>query len=218
MNWLTGVELAAPMDVPRQQPLTHLAERLGWTAVFAAFVTLSLWVAWRGWRRRSAAQSRDWPLPAVPEHAAEPVSQIEGTYLCTMWRPGDSAGSAHGRGSDLRVLDHSALRRVAASRLAFPSAATMSVLAEGVLVRRQEGPDVFVPATSLREVVLDSGIGGRYVARDGVLLLLWHPPVGASDPVEFVTGFRVRHTDEVAGAVRALRGLATAQPATRVSG
>lgn len=185
---------AFPGGVPQQQPLTALPERLAWTAVLLALVVWLIVATWRSWRRRQAVAEGAFALPPVPDPLSAVVAEAEGTYLGTT-----SVGTG--------VVD---FRLFPGHDLAFPAAGRMAVLADGVLFARTGGADVFVPATELRRVSLADGFAGRYVERNGVVVVEWALPARSADgaPAELNTGYRVRSAADVGPVVRALQSIA----------
>jgi hypothetical protein len=167
------------MTLAMSQGAARFLLTLGVLAVWALGVA-GMWWGWRRRVRRTALA----PLPTAPEiPGGDAVPALLGVYLGTT-----TAG---------RWLD-----RVADQRLGERSSGRLRVLRTGVLVRRAGFDDLYLPASALRDVRIDTAHAGKVIAGDGMLVIGWHH--GGSD---LETGFRgddrSRHR-EVADAVRAL--------------
>lgn len=145
--------------------------------IVLAFGLLAVWGMWRGWLRR-AERSVAWvpELPAVPADGSLGAARSEpltATYVSST-RSGD-------------YLD-----RVVAHDLGVRSAAVVQVFDAGVRITRIGASDVFVPAASLRAVGTTSGIAGKFVGRDGIVVLTWF--AGPTDGRGLDTGLHLRHS------------------------
>jgi hypothetical protein len=172
-------------------PLTHLGPRLLLTAVLLAFLGLCYWGMWHGWRARQRRQADVPELPEVPQDLGPARAAADGTYVVTT-----TAGDW--------------LDRIAVHGLGERSEATLSVVADGVLFRRQGAPDVFVPAASLRGVRLERGMAGKFVEEGGLVVVTWQHGEGQRQR-ELDTGFRPRAGEDrevLVSAVSALVGAA----------
>jgi hypothetical protein len=127
----------------------------------------------RGWRRRDAASAR--VVPTLPESptdlGASRTEPLESTYVSTT-RAGDW------------------LDRVVAHDLGVRSAALVQVFDTGVRLIRTGARDVFVPREQLRAVGTAPGQAGKFVGRDGLVVLTWR--AGPDDERGLDTGLRVR--------------------------
>jgi len=85
--------------------------------------------------------------------------------------------------------------------------AELSVHPEGVLFDRSGAAPIFVPAASLTGVRLESGMAGKFVEKDGLLVLSWM--LGTR---ELDSGFRTRHADDKTTLLNALQDLIPAAP------
>ena len=158
-----------------------------------------LWaLMWWGWRRRQRRQAGvPAPLPAPADPGEVLLEPREGVYVST---------TTEGDWLD-RVVAHGLGRR---------SACEVGVFADGVSVAR-DGEDVlWVPAGTLVRVRRERGMAGKYVDREGLVVLTWSlgedAPGGAdgggtggSLPVD--TGLRLRRDDDADALVAALAGL-----------
>jgi hypothetical protein len=94
------------------------------------------------------------------------------------------------------------LDRVTARGLGARSAAAMVVRADGVGWARQGAPAVWAPAADVVAVRRDSGMAGKYVERDGLVVVTWRLGGRALD-----TGFRPRYGDDAARLTAAVERL-----------
>ncbi len=145
--------------------------------VLVALAILGLWAMWHGWQgraRRSAAL-----VPSLPDVPAEPgearTVPVEATYVSST-RAGDW------------------LDRVAAHDLGVRSPVTVTVHDGGVLLARTGARDVWVPAAALTAVGTSSGQAGKFVGRDGLVVLTWVPDATTTTPLD--TALLVRHDAE----------------------
>lgn len=132
---------------------------------------------WRGWRNRKARQS-DLPAPPAPPVGFSADESVEGVYVATT-----SAGDW--------------LDRIAVHGLGVRTESTAETGPAGVAFRP---PVFFVPAGQLVAVRTDRGIAGKVAS--GLVIVTWR-----HGDREFDTGFKPRHSDDVArlsGAIDAL--------------
>ena len=142
---------------------------LGLTLVLA-FVVIGLMGL--GWRNRLKRQSGVAALPEIPAGLGTPVLSVAGTYVATT-----SAGDW--------------LDRIAVQSLGLRTNATVDVFDDGVLITRSGAPDVYIAAGALAEIRLESGMAGKFVEKDGLVVLSW---TLGDTPVD--TGFRTRAAAE----------------------
>lgn len=155
-------------------------------AVLAVVVVVPLvwWLMWLGWRGRVRRQEHLEALPGVPAgFTAGPVDDVEAVYVAT-------------------TLAGQPLERVAAHGLGVRSAAVLRVGHDGVLVQRRAEHDVFIARTALRGVRLERGMVGKFVEREGLVVLTWSLGDAMLD-----TGLRLRHRADRARVVEAVDGL-----------
>ena len=171
-------------------------------AIVLAAGVLALWGMRRGWLRR-AERSQPWvpDLPATPPDGPGPgtlggprTDPFEATYVSST-RSGDW------------------LDRVVALDLGVRSAAVVQVFDAGVRITRAGARDLFVPAASLRSVGATSGMAGKFVGRDGIVVLTWS--VAAGDDRGLDTGLHLRHAADRPRLLNAAEALIArpAQPA-----
>ncbi|OMH37033.1 hypothetical protein [Tersicoccus sp. Bi-70] len=133
----------------------------------------------RGWRARQARQG-DLPAPMTTADLGASLAGAAGMYVVTT-----SAGDW--------------LDRVAVHGLGVRTAGELTVHPGGVLIARRGADDVVIPAADLESVTTTSGMAGKFVERDGLLVLTWR-----LGPRRVDTGFRVRHAGEQTALIDAL--------------
>lgn len=149
----------------------------------AALIVLVLGLFALGWRGRRRRQ-QDVPRPRpLPEDLPEPHFQALGQYVVTT-----SAGDW--------------LDRVALYGLGVKSNATAAVFPEGVLFARSGAEDLWIPAADMRGVRLERGMAGKFVEKDGLVIVTWQ-----LGPKRVDTGFRNRSADEKTPLVHAITEL-----------
>lgn len=152
--------------------------------VAVAFVLLGI-----GWRNRLRRQADVEQLPEVPAAPGEPAAVAEGQYVATT-----TAGDW--------------LDRIAVHGLGIRTNATLAVYPHGVLYERAGAPALYIPAAYLTGVRQDSGMTGKFVEKDGLLVLAWM--LGAH---ELDTGFRTRRAADKDVLYQALQELISSAPA-----
>jgi hypothetical protein len=149
-----------------------------------AFVLIGL-----GWRNRLRRQADVEQLPMVPEAPGEPIVSAEGQYVAST------------TGGDW-------LDRIAVHGLGIRTNATLEVYPHGVLFDRAGAPALYIPAATLTGVRLDSGMAGKFVEKDGLLVLAWR-----HGSHELDTGFRTRRAEDRNVLFAALQELISSAPA-----
>jgi hypothetical protein len=152
--------------------------------LFAIFALLAL-----GWRNRLKRQAGIDPLPQVPAGRGAPLLAVPGQYVATT-----TAGDW--------------LDRVSVHQLGLRTNAVMEVDSDGVLISRNGAADLWIAAGALSEVRTESGMAGKFVERDGLVVLSWKLGATAVD-----TGFRTREAAAKKPLLAALAALA--EPADR---
>ena len=151
-------------------------------------IGVALTLIWLGWRNRLRRQADVDPLPGIPAELGFPLAAADGQYVAST-----TAGDW--------------LDRIAVHNLGIRTNAELSVHAEGVLFERSGAGPVFIPADRLTGVRQESGMAGKFVEKDGLLVLSWM--LGAH---ELDTGFRTRHADDKMTLLNALQDLISAAP------
>lgn len=141
-----------------------------------------------GWRNRLRRQADVDPLPPLPAELGAALAAAEGQYIAST-----TAGDW--------------LDRIAVHNLGLRTNADLSVHPEGVLIERSGADPVFIPAARLTGVRQESGMAGKFVEKDGLLVLSWM--LGSH---ELDTGFRTRHARDKTTLLNALQVLIPAAP------
>ncbi|ALU40216.1 ABC transporter permease [Kocuria flava] len=145
----------------------------------------------RGWAGRLRRQAGLPAPPAPPAGLAErtPRLAVAGMYVST-------------------TLQGAPLERVAAHGLGLRARAAVAVHDDGVLYARDGEAPLFVPAAAVLGTGTASGMAGKFVERDGLVVLTWS--LGGT-PVD--TGFRTRRAADRRRLLAALEALAPGLPA-----
>lgn len=156
-------------------------------------VLLVLWGMRRAWRARVARTAAVVPaLHAAPENGwGEPrTAPVEVVYVSTT-----TAGDW--------------LDRVAAHDLGVRSEAVVQVFDGGLRVARTGARDLLVPASALRDARTASGMAGKFVGGEGLVVVTWQAPGGPDGAAGAMldTGLRTRRADDREVLLAAVRGL-----------
>lgn len=141
-----------------------------------------------GWRNRLRRQADVEQLPAVPAELSPPLAAADGQYVATT-----TAGDW--------------LDRIAVHGLGIRTNAELTVHPEGVLFERSGAGPLFIPAARLAGVRQDNGMAGKFVEKDGLLVLSW-----AHGTHELDTGFRTRRAADKPALLQTLQELISAGP------
>ncbi|MGP0223109.1 MULTISPECIES: PH-like domain-containing protein [unclassified Paenarthrobacter] len=155
------------------------------TAVLVIAVLAMIWFGWRSRLRRQAGVER---LPQVPGELTPASLVADGQYVATT-----TAGDW--------------LDRIAVQGLGIRTTAELSVHAEGILFDRAGVAPVFIPREALVETRETSGMAGKFVEKDGLLVISWK--LGQQ---ELDTGFRSRHSADRQPLLQAIQELISAAP------
>ena len=153
------------------------------SVVLAAALVLLVWLGWRARKRRQSDVAAPLPLPDSPGWER---FRAEGQYVATT-----SAGDW--------------LDRVAVHGLGIRTRADAAVYDGGILFDRAGSGPLWVPAADIAEVRLESGMAGKFVERDGLVVLEWRL---GEKPVD--TGFRTRRPEDKHALVAAIEDLMSA--------
>ncbi|WP_160665686.1 PH-like domain-containing protein [Pseudarthrobacter sp. ATCC 49987] len=151
-------------------------------------IGLALVLIWFGWRNRLRRQADVDPLPEIPTELGAALAVADGQYVAT-------------------TTARDWLDRIAVHNLGLRTNAELSVHPEGVLFDRSGAGPVFIPAASLTGVRQESGMAGKFVEKDGLLVLSWM--LGTR---ELDSGFRTRHAADKTILLTALQDLIPAAP------
>jgi hypothetical protein len=178
--------MSALLAVQQQQEVTRLPERLAWTGLTLLVLVGLVLLAWRGWRRRAAAQGDVPPLPPVPDELGGGLASAEGVYVVT-------------------TTEGDWLDRIVVHGLGVRSTAILTVAERGVLFEREGAPDVWVPAAAVRGVRLERGMAGKFVEEGGLVVITWQHGDRTLD-----SGFRNRRAEDRDPVVAAVERIARA--------
>ncbi|MFF1829432.1 hypothetical protein [Paenarthrobacter sp. NPDC058040] len=163
------------------------------TQTLSAVITVALILAilamiGLGWRNRLRRQADVERLPDVPPQLTPATVVAEGQYVATT-----TAGDW--------------LDRIAVQGLGIRTNAELSIHAEGVLFDRPGASPVFIPLAAVTDVRRDAGMAGKFVEKDGLLVISWK--LGAR---ELDTGFRSRQSADQQLLLETLQELISAAP------
>lgn len=134
-------------------PVTHIGQRIVWTIVTLLAMGGIYLLMWRGWKKRQARQSDLLPLNEVPAGVFSGEDGFETVYVSTT--------------SEGDWLD-----RIAVHGLGRRSNARVHVAEAGVLIDREPAA-IFIPAAAVRGVRLASGMAGKYLRDEGLVVITW---------------------------------------------
>lgn len=159
------------------------------TVVCVAGAALIFFLLWRGWRAKVERQSALATPPVPPEHvAAEDISaEFEGMYVSTT-----PAGERY--------------ERIAAHGLGLRTTARLFVARQGVIISRDGAEDLLIPRESLASARAEAGMVGKFVERDGLVVITWDLGGTLVD-----TGFRTRYAGDRRALLSALENMELAQ-------
>ncbi|WP_235436541.1 PH-like domain-containing protein [Arthrobacter sp. RIT-PI-e] len=136
-----------------------------------------------GWRNRLRRQGGVPAPPEVPADLGRVQYEADGQYVATT-----TAGDW--------------LDRIAVHGLGIRGNAVAAVHPEGVLIDRTGARTVFVPRDDLVAVQLAGGMTGKFVEKEGLVILTWNLGTERVD-----TGFRTRHASAKTQLVAAVAAL-----------
>lgn len=129
-----------------------------------------------GWRNKLKRQNYIGALPEVPENLGEALISVPGQYVVTT-TTGDW------------------LDRLAVHGLGIRTPGVVNVHPHGILIQRTGSQDIFIAKENLTQVGTQTGMAGKFVEKDGLVLISWF-----LEHTEVDTGFRTTE----AGAKRPL--------------
>lgn len=145
-------------------------------------VAVAFALMWWGWRNKLKRQGNVGELPTVPADLGAALISVPGQYVVTT-----SAGDW--------------LDRLAVHGLGIRTPAVVHVYSTAVVVERKGAQDLFIAAEDLTEVGTKAGMAGKFVEKDGLVVISWRLA-----GTEVDTGFRTAE----AGAKRPLLDALTA--------
>ncbi|MBD8058777.1 hypothetical protein IC607_07335 [Cellulomonas sp. JH27-2] len=167
-----------------------MTAREGVAVVVLLAIVALVYVGMRaGWKRR--ARTTGALVPTLPTAPADPgavrLGPVDATYVSTT-----TAGDW--------------LDRVVAHDLGVRSQASVTVHDAGVSIARTGAADVFVPAGSLTDTSTAPGMAGKFVGKDGLVVLTWAPTTTPGAPL-LDTGLRPHHSADGTALVAAVSAL-----------
>lgn len=161
---LHGLASAATLADKHSAPVTHLWSRVIGTLVMLLVIVGIYLLMWRGWKNRQARQANVPPLPEAPE-----------SVLAGAGAGREQSGS--GRGIEATYVSTTSegdwLDRIAVHRLGERGAAEVHVAPAGVLIKRAGTTDVFIPAAAVRGIRRTTGLAGKYLREEGIVVITW---------------------------------------------
>lgn len=151
--------------------------------VTLAIIVLLFALIGAGWRNRLRRQRHVAPLPPVPAETGPALATVGGQYVVTT-TTGDW------------------LDRIAVHGLGIRTNATLRVFPDGVVLDRSGAQSLYIGRDRLVDVSTTSGMAGKFVEKDGLVVLSWRLGELAVD-----TGFRTRSAADRAPLVTALNTL-----------
>jgi hypothetical protein len=159
-------------------------EYLGWVALTVVIIVVIVALMALGWRNRLRRQADVPAPPAVPTDVGRVLYEAEGQYVATT-----TAGDW--------------LDRIAVHGLGIRGNAVARVHPEGVHLDRTGARPVWIPRADLVSVQLAGGMAGKFVEKEGLVVITWH--YGQGERVD--TGFRTRHAAHKAQLLAAVAAL-----------
>lgn len=155
------------------------------TLICLLIVVVILALMWWGWKNRQKRQSPIGVLATVPTEfdEKEPSGNFSGIYVSTNTR-GDW------------------LDRIAVETLGYKSQTNLLLYPEGLIFNRQGAKDIWIPVDDLIEVRTESGMSGKFVEKNGLLVVSWN---FNGTPVD--TGFRTQVAEDKTLAQEAISNL-----------
>lgn len=158
-------------------------DRLIPTLIVAAVIAALFALMWLGWRSRKHRQGGI-PVPESPAGDLRLSSPpVEGTYVAT-------------------TLAAEPLERINVHRLGVRTTAALGVSDTGIVLDRDGVPDMLIPAADLEDVRTESGMIGKFVERDGLIIITWRLGDTLVD-----TGFRPRRAADRTPTLTSIRQL-----------
>lgn len=136
-----------------------------------------------GWRNKLKRQGSVAGLPTIPEDLGADMISVPGQYVVTT-----SAGDW--------------LDRLAVHSLGIRTPGVVNVHAAGIVVERSGVQDIYIAADSLTGVGTQAGMAGKFVEKDGLVVISW-----LLENTEVDTGFRTTEAGAKQPLLEALRAL-----------
>lgn len=187
---LTTAAISAAVPISTVVPISAsapdmTATYLNWLWLSLAIIAVLCGLIWLGWRNRKRRQHSIEAPAEVPAQLidAEPEITAEGMVIGTV------------RGEDYldRVAVHElGLRTVGRVEVHWAEAAAdQPAPPHGIVIFRSGARNWFIPAQQLQYVGADRGVVGKFVEKDGAIIIGW-----TLGETEVATAFRPRHAAE----------------------
>ncbi len=164
-------------------------------SVMIAIALVALGLMWIGWRGR---QRRTEPLvgllPSIdPGQLGAPLSsQIAGQYI---------SSTTHGDWLD----------RVSGAGLGNRANGYVTAYPQGVVITRVGESDVFIPAESLVAVGTATGMAGKFMGRDDLVVITWTVAAKFGEATDLDSGFLPSHRADRTAIIDAVQNLINSQ-------
>ncbi|GAA2008501.1 hypothetical protein [Brevibacterium samyangense] len=159
-------------------------DRLIPTLLTVGVVIVLFALMWWGWNRKRAQQAARFPVPARPAAGTAVLAgPVPGMYVAT-------------------TLADQPLERVQAHHLGVRTDAELSIAADGIILDRAGTDDLLIPRAAITGVRTASGMIGKFVERDGLVVITWTLGEVAVD-----TGFRTRAAADRTHVIESIRQL-----------
>lgn len=190
----TGTEHVVETLTQVQQDASYAGQYMTIVVVTLIVIALLLSALWLGWRNRKRRQKHVTAPAPIPDGLLDqqPLALDEGMYVATV------------QGRDW-------LDRIAVHQLGIRTDAQMEIHSQGVAILRNGASNLFIPVGQITDVRLESGINGKFVEKEGLIVFSWM--LGRQ---EVSTGFRTKTAAGKRPLYTALSGLIPeAGPATQ---
>lgn len=156
------------------------------TLICIAIIFLVIALMKQGWSNRQKSQKSWGKLSEVPLQYDEknPLAVFSGTYVCT-------------------TLEGDWLERVSAESLGVKAAGQLFIFDDGLIISRVGAQDIYLSAPEIRGVRTESGVNGKFVEKDGLLVVSW---LFGNYPVD--SAFRTQFSEDKKTAQRMILDLA----------
>lgn len=153
--------------------------------VCLAIVAVSIFMMRKGWHTRKERQHHVGVLAEVPQSYddRQVIDVVEGTYVCT-------------------TVSGDWLDRIVVHTLGVKSQARMLFYDDALIIERTGARDIWIHAHLLKEARLGSGMNGKFVEKDGLLIITWELNHQWVD-----TGVRTQYSEDVEEALNRLNQL-----------
>jgi hypothetical protein len=161
MNTLINASVSvAVLADEHSAPTTHIWSRIVGTVIMLGVIAGIYLLMWRGWKRRQARQS-DIASPTLTpaetwDDEQDPGDGFEAVYVST-------------------TTEGDWLDRITVHGMGNRSLASIAVRPQGILIDRASygETDITIPADAVRGVRLVTGMAGKYLRDEGIVVITW---------------------------------------------